>query len=189
MSIVYMGKSISADSMEDFLQLPEKSLTMLVDVDRCILCHSCEVACSIRFSRKDSLRINPTRQFAVDSDNTPVFFNFSTRCCQCDEHPCVGVCPVDANEVLPNGIVVIDNSRCIDCSLCLLACGKGLRVRDNINNSVIKCDFCMDRVAQGMKPACVSKCIMHALSFGVVGFMSKIIEGFIDRGYGMYIER
>ena len=54
---------------------------------------------------------------------------------------------------------------CIGCKACILACPWAVPQWDETTGKAIKCDYCMDRVDQGLDPACVSGCTAHALSF------------------------
>ena len=61
--------------------------------------------------------------------------------------------------------IVIDQDECIGCEACIEACPWHIPVFNKATNTVMKCDFCMDRVDAGLKPACVTACTTHALSF------------------------
>ncbi|MCK7509555.1 MAG: 4Fe-4S binding protein [Desulfobacterales bacterium] len=56
-----------------------------------------------------------------------------------------------------------EGSLCIGCKSCITACPWGVPQWDTDTGKVLKCDYCMDRVDQGLKPACVTKCTAHAL--------------------------
>lgn len=98
--------------------------------------------------------------------------DFLVLCNHCDEPPCVRVCPTQATFRLPNGIVAMDFHRCIGCRFCMMGCPYGARSfnwfnpRDNIKvynpdfpsrtrGVVEKCNFCGERLALGLEPACV----------------------------------
>lgn len=104
-------------------------------------------------------------------------------CNHCEDPPCVKVCPAGATWKRQDGIVMIDYHRCIGCRYCMAACPYGARSfnwRDpkpflrNINKDfpkrtlgvVEKCNFCEERIGQGMLPACVEACPEKALIFG-----------------------
>lgn len=111
--------------------------------------------------------------------NTP----FMVLCNHCDNPPCVRVCPVKATFRRPDGIVVMDYHRCIGCRFCMAACPYGARSlnwRDprpfikkenpefptRTRGVVEKCNFCSERLAVGLQPACVAACKEKALIFG-----------------------
>ncbi len=104
-------------------------------------------------------------------------------CNHCANPPCVRVCPTKATFLRPDGIVMMDYHRCIGCRLCMAACPYGARsmnYRDprqfiaKINPEfptrtkgvVEKCNFCEERLARGLVPACVQACTRKALVFG-----------------------
>lgn len=104
-------------------------------------------------------------------------------CNHCDHPPCVTVCPVQATWKREDGIVMIDYHRCIGCRYCMAACPYGARsfnwrnprsFIDEINldfptrtrGVVEKCNFCVERLAEGLLPACVEACPEKSLVFG-----------------------
>lgn len=108
---------------------------------------------------------------------------FVVLCNHCDNPPCVRVCPVKATFKRDDGIVMMDYHRCIGCRFCMAACPYGARSlnwRDprpfikEINQEyptrtrgvVEKCTFCFERLAKGLKPACVEACKDKGLIFG-----------------------
>jgi Fe-S-cluster-containing dehydrogenase component len=65
-----------------------------------------------------------------------------------------------------DGIVYVDQALCVGCKSCITACPWGAPQWQPDLGKVVKCDYCMERVDQGLKPACVAKCVTHCLSFG-----------------------
>ena len=104
-------------------------------------------------------------------------------CNHCDNPPCVTVCPTQATFKREDGIVIMDYHRCIGCRYCMAACPYGSRsfnwrnprpFIDEIEPDfptrtrgiVEKCNFCQERLAYGLIPACVEACQEKALIFG-----------------------
>jgi Fe-S-cluster-containing dehydrogenase component len=95
-------------------------------------------------------------------------------CMQCDNAPCVSVCPVGATYKTPDGVVLVDQDRCIGCGYCVVACPYGARYLvpsgpdlPNGNAGVAdKCTWCYQRLAKGQLPACVEECPTQARLFG-----------------------
>jgi Fe-S-cluster-containing dehydrogenase component len=104
-------------------------------------------------------------------------------CNHCVNPPCVRVCPTQATFQRADGIVMMDYHRCIGCRFCMAACPYGSRsmnYRDprpfirKINPDYLtrtkgvveKCNFCEERLARGLLPACVAACREKALVFG-----------------------
>jgi len=65
-----------------------------------------------------------------------------------------------------DGIVFVDQALCVGCKSCITACPWGTPQWNPETGKAVKCDYCMDRVDQGLKPACVAKCITQCLYFG-----------------------
>jgi len=116
-------------------------------------------------------------------DQTLKGIEFLLLCNHCDNPPCVRVCPTKATWKRADGIVMMDYHRCIGCRFCMAACPYGSRSlnwRDprpfikTINKEfptrtrgvVEKCNFCSERLAKGLMPACVEACKEKALVFG-----------------------
>ena len=106
-----------------------------------------------------------------------------TLCNHCENPPCVAVCPTKATFQREDGIVMMDYHRCIGCRYCMAACPYGARsfnwqdprpfVRTidkgyptRTRGVVEKCNFCDERLAKGLIPACVEACKEKALAFG-----------------------
>ena len=104
-------------------------------------------------------------------------------CNHCDNPPCVSVCPTRATWKRDDGIVMMDYHRCIGCRYCMAACPYGSRSFNWRNprpfiaeldpefptrtrGVVEKCNFCVERLARGLMPACVVACQDKALVFG-----------------------
>ena len=119
-------------------------------------------------------------------------------CNHCENQPCVRVCPTQATFQRPDGIVMMDYHRCIGCRFCMAACPYGSRSmnwRDprpalaklnpdyptRTRGVVEKCNFCEERLAQGLLPACVLACRQKALVFGDLeepgGEVRRLLEG------------
>ena len=140
---------------------------MLIDVRRCIGCHSCSVACKAEFE----VPLGATRAWVeyVEKGTYPdASLSFLPRLCNhCSHPPCVPVCPTGATyKREEDGIVVVDGDICIGCKYCIQACPYDARFLNPVTGNADKCDFCLHRVSQGVAPACVEACIGDARIFG-----------------------
>ncbi|HTR45635.1 MAG TPA: 4Fe-4S dicluster domain-containing protein [Thermodesulfovibrionales bacterium] len=87
-------------------------------------------------------------------------------CNQCENPPCVQVCPVGATYQAADGIVLVDRTWCIGCGYCIMACPYGVRFFHPKYHTAEKCTFCYHRITKGMKTACVSACPFGARMIG-----------------------
>ncbi|MDZ7753906.1 MAG: 4Fe-4S dicluster domain-containing protein [Gammaproteobacteria bacterium] len=161
----------------------------VVDIDRCIGCGKCVQACSVenhvpaghfrtwveRYVRTaegtwiDSPdgAINSFPPLAEDVTAAAKETTFVPKLCnQCDNAPCVQVCPVGATFKAPGGFVLIDPEHCMGCSYCIQACPFGVRFLNPATHMADKCDWCYHRVSNGLQPACATVCPTGARAFG-----------------------
>ena len=87
-------------------------------------------------------------------------------CNQCTHPACVQVCPVGATYKTEDGVVLVDEKRCIGCRYCVQACPYGARYFDEERGVPDKCTWCYHRITKGMQPACVEACPVGARIFG-----------------------
>ncbi len=123
--------------------------------------------------------------------------DFLVLCNHCDEPPCVKVCPTRTTFKREDGIVMMDMHRCIGCRYCMTACPYGSRsfnwrdprlALDDIKPEfptrtkgvVEKCNFCAERLAQGLMPACVEACPHEALVFGDLNDEHSAVREILD---------
>lgn len=139
---------------------------MLVDQRRCIGCHSCTIACKSENNVPKGFWRSWIK--GLQKGPYPDTGNFFLRrlCNQCDTPPCCQVCPVRATELRDDGVVVMYYGKCIGCGMCISACPYDARFFNPIRHTADKCDFCSNRIDQGLQPACVEACVSGALVFG-----------------------
>ncbi|MCU0362262.1 MAG: 4Fe-4S dicluster domain-containing protein [Bacteroidales bacterium] len=163
-----------------------KRWVMVIDLSKCRNARKCVEACQdAHHLRPYEYHINTL--VMQESKNTPRYF-MPKPCQHCDNPPCVSVCPVDATFKRQDGIVLIDNERCIGCRFCMSACpysarmfhwqeplaveGDKERVYDielNVphkKGTISKCLFSADRLREGIMPYCVSACPNGVFYFG-----------------------
>ncbi len=163
-----------------------KKFVMVVDLSRCKNARKCVSACQkwhYRPEDKEWLTV----KLMKDSEKSAPYW-FPKQCFHCDNPPCVKVCPVNATFKRQDGLVLIDNDRCIGCKFCMAACPYSTRVFNwdepevpmDIRGlaysaetgipakvgTVEKCDFCPDRAREGLLPPCVEACPNGVFYFG-----------------------
>ncbi len=87
-------------------------------------------------------------------------------CNQCDNPPCVQVCPVGATYATADGVVLVDRTWCIGCGYCIMGCPYGVRYFHPTLHVADKCTFCYHRISQGLQTACVDACPFGARRIG-----------------------
>jgi len=148
--------------------VPPDHLTFFVDFQRCIGCFACETHCKMEHDdpmgprRMRVMQIGPKK---VGRHTKTIYYPMN--CFMCGHAACVEACPTGAMQKrAKDGIVFVDSEACIGCKRCMQACPFGAPQWDSRTGKVIKCDFCMHRVDQGLQPACVTKCSTHCLYIG-----------------------
>ena len=163
-------------------------LGLVIDLDTCVGCNACAVACK---QWNTSGTTGPLTDFEpYGKDPTGVWFNrirnyevgdypnsktvhFPMSCMHCDDAACVTVCPTGASyKREEDGIVLVDQDKCMGCNYCAWACPYGARELDREDGVMKKCTLCVDRIydenlpEDERKPACVMTCPSHARYFG-----------------------
>ncbi len=140
---------------------------MKLDKNRCIHCKACEVHCQAKNAMPPDLKLGVHTSSRLEMKNGRPVMNASYRSCyHCKEPACVEICPTDAMRIREeDGLVYMEPSLCIGCEACIDECPWHIPVFNEATNVVMKCDFCMDRLDNGLLPACVTACTTHALSF------------------------
>lgn len=139
---------------------------MVIDLRKCIGCQSCTVSCKFEnYAPKNFFR---TWVSDHEVGEYPcVHREFLPQLCnQCEAPACVPACPVNATWKQDDGIVVIDQDKCIGCGSCVRTCPYGARYLDPVKKKADKCDFCLHRISQRLLPACVETCVGGARIFG-----------------------
>jgi Fe-S-cluster-containing dehydrogenase component len=163
--------------------LPGRKFVMVIDLARCKNARKCVEACQEgHLLPKDHEWI---KLFLLQDDINTARYWFPRPCFHCDKPMCVSVCPVGATYKRPDGIVLIDNQRCIGCKFCMTGCpysvfnwkdpevkvpaGHVYNPEDNIpavEGTVGKCVFCADNLRKKILPRCVTACPMGVIYFG-----------------------
>jgi anaerobic dimethyl sulfoxide reductase subunit B (iron-sulfur subunit) len=146
-------------------------LSFYFDSSACSGCKACQAACKDKHNLPVGLlwrRVYEvtgggwTRSGATWASD--VFaYNLSIACNHCEQAMCVEVCPTQAMHQRADGIVVVDQNKCVGCQYCAWACPYDAPQYDRAHGTMTKCDFCADDLAAGLPPACVAACPMRVL--------------------------
>jgi len=143
--------------------------TIVVNIEKCLACKSCELACALAHSKSKVLEEavaespRPQRMVTVEAAGE---FAVPMQCRHCEDAPCITVCPTAAiYRDRVNDPVLIDKDRCIGCRFCLIVCPFGVIEVSRDGKAVAKCDLCIEETKTGQEPACVASCPTGALQF------------------------
>lgn len=152
--------------------------TVFINPERCIGCRQCEFACAVEHSQSKDAAVAvaedplPRTRIHVSPGRT-MNTSFPNRCRHCNPAPCEQVCPTGAiTRDAGEDLVLVDVHKCITCAMCAMVCpfdavtfypqANGMPVRI----VAMKCDGCIERVRNGVQPACVEACKVNALVYG-----------------------
>jgi sulfite dehydrogenase (quinone) subunit SoeB len=169
-----------------------KKLGLVIDLDTCVGCQACVTSCKEWNTGGHMAPLTDIDPYGADADG--VWFNrvhtyehsradggsstvhFPRSCLHCEEPACVTVCPTGASyKRAADGIVLVDEDKCIGCKLCSWACPYGARELDTVVGVMKKCTLCIDRIynenlaSDDRVPACVAACPTGARHFGDLG--------------------
>ena len=134
------------------------------DINQCVACHACAVACSIENATELPLlwrQVSSSNPF--HHPELPLF-SLSMACNHCEDAPCMSNCPADAySRDLLTGAVLHHEDKCIGCKYCTWACPYDAPKFNPSQGIVEKCTFCNHRLTKGLDPACVNLCPTGAL--------------------------
>ena len=167
-----------------------KKLGLLIDLDICVGCHACAVACKewndqgisaplpdsdAYGAAPDGVWFNRVHSYELEAlDAQPAStLHVPRSCLHCETPACVSVCPTGASyKRAEDGIVLINPDTCIGCKLCSWACPYGAREYSPSEGIMKKCTLCVDRIYNDSipeaqrQPACVQACPTRARGFG-----------------------
>ena len=168
----------AATPAEARIGIPGKKFVMVIDLSRCKHALKCQDACQ-RYHHLSGMNVWLKVFKMHDGENMAPYW-MPKPCLHCDKPPCVKVCPVNATYKRDDGIVLVDNERCIGCRFCMAACPYSTRsfnweepqyLHETVGSTyspetgfpqkkgtVEKCDFCPDMLKQGKLPHCVTAC-------------------------------
>ncbi|HVT31072.1 MAG TPA: 4Fe-4S dicluster domain-containing protein [Rhodanobacteraceae bacterium] len=219
-----------------------KKLGLVIDLDICVGCHACAVACKewndggdfgplpdadpygaephgVWFNRVHTYSVDrgignresgigeaatcngearaastiPDSRFPIPD----LTVHFPRSCLHCETPACVTVCPTGASyKRAEDGIVLVDDDKCIGCQLCAWACPYGAREFSSARGTMQKCTLCVDRIYNetldpaDRQPACVAACPTRARHFGDLGDPDSAISGLVAErdGYALMPE-
>lgn len=181
-----------------------KKLGLAIDLDVCVGCHACVVNCKEWNTGGAGSALSDQTPFGKSASGT--WLNrihsyeyqdnagcdqttyFPKSCLHCENAACVTVCPTGASfKRQEDGIVLVDEDKCIGCGLCAWACPYGARELDQDAGVMKKCTLCVDRIydesldEEERQPACVRTCPSKARHFGDLNDPKSDISQFVAK--------
>ena len=161
---------------------------MVIDLQKCSGCNSCTVACRAEQGTPAGIHFHKVMKYEAGKYPNARMKFLPMPCMHCQDPPCQKVCPTGATHIHPDGPVLIDETKCIGCRACMVACPyesrqflweirsyypgslptpyEKLKHKGFEKGTVVKCNFCLHRLEEGRLPACVATCPMTARTFG-----------------------
>jgi len=162
-----------------------KKNSFIFNTNRCVGCNACVAGCSIENGtdfRVNWREVNTGNK--IKHPGLPVF-HFSLACNHCEDAPCMKNCPALAyTRDEKTGAIIHHAEACIGCTYCTWACPYDAPKFNPATKIVEKCNFCVDRISDGKRPACVEACPVGALDFGLLDLKEedRVTPGFVDMG-------
>ena len=131
--------------------------------DRCVSCHTCEVACAEKHSEGATIE-EVYYEYPLPQSRLHIVLRKDKlhlrKCVHCKKPKCIEACPEGAINKQDDGIVTINEEKCTGCWSCIEACPFDALSKCEEKNVPIRCDLCMDLSV----PACVASCHTQALA-------------------------
>ena len=152
-----------------------KQLAFYVNIEDCTGCKACQVACKDKNNLPTGIRWRRVFQYEggdwIPQEGQMIpsnvyAYTVSAACMHCENPVCLQVCPAAAITKREDGIVLIDQDKCIGCRYCSWACPYGAPQFNESLRVMSKCNMSYDLVDEGEKPACVQACPYRAMDFG-----------------------
>ena len=168
------------------------SKALLYDATLCIGCKLCEEGCA----KENGLPYDPTvaaQEQTSSSKYTAILTrpeSFMRRLCMhCQDPTCASVCPVGALTKSALGPVLYDETKCMGCRYCMLACPFSVPKYEwnKLTPRIRKCDMCSKRVAAGRPTACAEVCPTGATKFGERDALIAEARQRIEQEPGKYV--
>lgn len=159
----------------------KKQYAFYIDTSRCSGCKACQAACNDKHNIGIGILWRRVYEISggdwIQKGNAWIHnvhaYNISMACNHCEDPICVKTCPTKAMYKRKDGIVLVDENKCIGCRYCEWACPYGSLQYDSDKGVMTKCTLCYDYIDEGKNPSCVDACPMRVLEFGELKELKK----------------
>jgi len=176
---------------------------MVIDTGRCVGCDACTLACKMQNGTPPGVLLSRVLEKEEGSYPQVKRTYLPILCFHCDDPPCVRACPSNALSKRPDGVVEVDKDRCCGVKACMAACpydalhfyedqegyfGKNLTPIERYYyarhrpGTILKCDFCSERLMRGVSPACVEACPVSCRYFGDIEDPTSQVSQLVKKG-------
>lgn len=161
---------------------------ILFDMEKCIACRACQVACkqwnelpaekttffAATGGYQNPIGLSPktytlVKFYEVEKEDKLHWLFRVHRCFHCVDPACVKACPVTPKAMThlkEYGLTYVNKDLCIGCGACHEYCPWHIAQIDDTIGKSTKCTFCVDRITNGLEPACAKACPTGAITFG-----------------------
>jgi NADH-dependent fumarate reductase subunit E len=151
---------------------------MVIDLDRCWGCRTCEVACKQELGLGVGPRPMKVEETGARMVEGALHRDFIPTLCQhCDRAECLEACPVDAIYRETDGTIQIRQNLCTGCGACVTACPFGVMEIGGEEGFPIKCTLCHERRKDGALPSCAQHCIGRAITLVAEEELAGLVRG------------
>ncbi|HEX3015632.1 MAG TPA: 4Fe-4S dicluster domain-containing protein [Desulfobacteria bacterium] len=153
----------------------------VIITSRCIDCDACMVACRAENQAPLGYSRNWVTNSGIKGRFPKVKQSFEPgNCMHCDSPSCVAVCPTGASYKRSDGIVLVEDAKCVGCKYCVEACPYDARFLNPNTGKADKCTLCIQRLEQGLQPACVQTCLGKARQAGDLNDPDSVVAKLLD---------
>ncbi|MFW5706919.1 MAG: DMSO/selenate family reductase complex B subunit [Bacteroidota bacterium] len=152
----------------------KKQWSFYFDASQCSGCKTCQIACKdkhdlpkgILWRKVYEIAGGDWKQNGRNWTSGIHSYNLSLSCNHCEDPICMSKCPTGAIYKNEEGLVLIDDKKCMGCEYCKWACPYGALQLNPQTGKMTKCTMCADYLAKGKLPSCVAACPMRVLDVG-----------------------
>src|SRR3989338_2822901 len=176
---------------------------MVIDTGRCVGCDACTLACKMQNGTPPGVLLSKVLEKEEGSYPQVKRTYLPVLCFHCDDPPCVKACPSNALSKRSDGIVEVDKDRCCGVKACMAACpydalhfyeNRGGYFGENLTpieryyyarhlpGTILKCDFCSERLKRGISPACIEACPVSCRYFGDLEDSQSQVSQLVKKG-------